>query len=299
MQFKAAAAEPSPLTNAQLEALMLPPDGWKLDKEILDAHLWRIYTEFSEEPKTEIVVYGFWPALIRLNIEKKQVKRIPGYAGSLGKLLADGLNSPEPAKKNKSELWLRQSLILYFAGFRLSRNEGQRPYAPWIKPEDCRLLDQMADHYIAGQKIMQVGKNTQQEASDELLTEWLAEPGTRTVADVLSYFDVVQPNQVNLPADYTYPISWGWYLLEGNKQMFAYVGLDNDAYDLNAHWLSSGTLPENSDNPFRLWLRDVYFAFMAGKELFESKPIPTTDKHRQILQKEALKQWWAGLEKQK
>jgi hypothetical protein len=298
MQFKAAAAEPSPLTNAQLEALMLPPDGWKLDKEILQTHLWLIYPQFIEEPESEIVVFGFWPAFM-LDIEKMHVTRIPGYAGSLGELLTDGLNSPDLARKKKSELWLRQSLILYFAGFRLSRNEGQRPYAPWIKPEDCRLLDQITDQYLAAQKIIQLGVNPQQDASDELLTEWLTEPGTRTVADVSGYFDVVQANHDAMPACYTYPIRWVWCREKGNKQMFAYIGLGKDTYDFHAHWLPGATLPEKLDDPFRLWLRDVYLSFMAGKELFESKPIPTTDQHRQMLQKEALKQWWAGLEKQK
>lgn len=134
-------APPQQLTTEQLKDLLLPPVGWKFDREVLRAHFWMTQAAGDDLPGEQrcFTVYPFWPAFFELWVEEGHVKQSsPGwYAGELGELLSDALESPDPAIQKKAALWLRQNLLLYFAGFRLSRIDGQRPYAPWIKPKDA------------------------------------------------------------------------------------------------------------------------------------------------------------------
>jgi len=51
--------------------------------------------------------------------------------------------------------------------------------------------------------------------------------------------------------------------------------------------------------PLGLWLRDVYLSYIAGKELLESKPLPTADDADGPRVKEAVQLWWKHIEKQK
>jgi hypothetical protein len=300
MQRQVSAAEPSPLTTAQLETLMLPPTGWKMDKEVLLDHLWLIASPESDREWPRIITYPFWPAFISLETDddRRIAQRFPGYHGTLGELLTDHLNSPDPAIKKKSELWLRQSLLLYFAGFRLSRvQKTQRSYAPWIKPEDARRLDHMADQYIAGQKIMKYGGKNPEEISDRLLAEWLSNPGACTLADVYGYFDALGATHDYLPLEFTYPINWAWLRGKGNKTFTPRTTFGHESSGAASWRLIPEELPPTTD-PVCLWLRDVYLSYIAGKELFESKTLPATDKEQSLMLKEALRQWWESIEKE-
>ncbi len=292
-------AQAPQLTIAQLEDLLLPPLGWKLDKQVLKAHFWRLLSTGDELPGVQwsFMVYPFWPAFFELEVAHGHViGREPGvYAGELGDLLYDALHSSDPAIQKKSALWLRQSLILYFAGFRMSKIGGQRPYAPWIKPDDARRLDRLADEYIARQKIIHAGKK-HEEVSDRLLTEWMKHPRSTALPDVVSYFDMLQASHESIAADYIFPIRWAWGRTKGNRELIPYTGIDHDMLGLYEYRLLPGTLPESTD-PLCLWLRDVYLSYIAGKELLEGKPLPMSDKAKAALLKDALQQWWAGIEK--
>ena len=293
-------AQAPQLTIAQLEDLMLPPLGWKLDKKVLKTHFWRTSSIADDLPGEQwsFMVYPFWPAFFELEVADGHVNaRAPGsYAGELGYLLSDALHSSDPAIQKKSALWLRQSLILYFAAFRMSKIGGQRPYAPWIKPADARRLDRLADDYIARQKIIHAGKE-HEEVSDRLLTEWFKHPRSIALPDVVSYFDMLQASHESIAVDYIFPIRWAWGRTKGNRELIPYTGIDHDMLGLHEYRLLPGTLPE-STNPLCLWLRDVYLSYIAGKELLEGKQLLLEDKESEPLLKEALQQWWAGLEKQ-
>ena len=298
----AAAEGPQPqLTISQMEIILLPPLGWKVDREVLKTHFWSICPPiFAGEEETSLTVYPFWPAFYQLEVKDAHIEeRTPGrYQGELGKLLSSGLKSTNPVIQKKSQLWLHQSLILYFTGFRLSRLEGQRPYAPWIKPKEAKQLDQMTDEYVARQKVIRAGNNPTVEVTDHLLAGWMASPPSSTLADIVGYYDVLEANHDWLSVDYTYPISWTWLRGTGNKKLVARTGIDNDLYGFHTHWLPLSTLPSKTNDPVRLWLRDVYLCYIAGKELLEGKQLLLEDKASEPLLKEALQQWWAGLEKQ-
>lgn len=293
-------APPQQLTTGQLKDLLLPPVGWKFDREVLRTHFWMTHAAGDDLPGEQrcFTVYPFWPAFFELWVQEGHVKQSsPGwYAGELGELLSDALESPDPAIQKKAALWLRQNLLLYFAGFRLSRIDGQRPYAPWIKPEDARRLDQMADAYVASQKVMRAGKE-QQEISALLLTGWITHPRSTALADVVSYYDMLQASHESIAVDHIYPVRWVWGRTQGNLTMVASTSIDSDMLDLHSHRLLPGTLPDSS-NPVCLWLRDVYLSYIAGKQLLEARHLRLKDEKDEPLLKDALQQWWAEVEKQ-
>ncbi|MDB6007016.1 MAG: hypothetical protein JWR15_4003 [Prosthecobacter sp.] len=300
MQPQASAAEPIPLTTAQLEALMLPPVGWKIDKQVMPDHLWMVTD--PEGFASRLTVYPFWPAFISLELhdDMRVCKRFQGYAGTLGALLADALDSPDPAIKKRAELWLRQSLILYFTGFRLSKFAGEspRPYAPWIKPQDARRLDQVADQYLARQRVLVHSGMPQEEISDRELAKWLSNPGGTTLAAVYGYFDAVGATHDYLPVKFLYPINWTWSRNRGNQTLTPAQGFGDDLSYTYTDRLIGSELPD-SPAPLSLWLRDVYLSYMAGKELFESKPLPAANNDDGPRVKEAVQLWWKHIEKQK
>lgn len=297
-----AAAEQPRLTTEQLQNLMLPPLGWKVDKEVLRAHFWQTRTAGDDLPGAQslFIIYPFWPAFFELGVENGQVKdrMLRSYGNNLGELLSDALAAPDAAIRRKSALWLRQSLVLYFAGFRLSTIGGQRPYAPWIKQEDARRLDQMADAYVAGQKVMRMEK-TQHEISALQVTEWITHPRSTSLTDIVSYYDMLQASDASIAVDHIYPVRWVWGRNKGNLTMSACTSINSDLLDPHSYLLLPGTLPEDSAAPVCLWLRDVILSYIAGKELLEGKPLRLEDKEDEPLLKEALQQWWAELEKLK
>ena len=301
-RISAADAPPAPplqISTAELETLMLPPRGWKLDKEVLDHYFW-LMPDYVPGRAPYVVIYPFWPAFINLNITRDEGRiseRTPGYEGAVGELLTDGLNSPDPKVKRKAALWLRHSLLLYFSGIRLSTANGGKDYAPWIKKEDARRLDQQTDHFMAGLNPM-LSRGPRPEAISHLkLEEWLSDPGGKTFAAVSSYFDVIGATHYSLSADFVYPICWSWGRERGNKTLYYLpcYGDEIHATDDVRHLLGNEPPPEKG--PLSLWMREVFLSYIAGKELLEGKALQLEDKESEPLLKEALQQWWAGIEK--
>ncbi len=300
MQPQASAAEPIPLTTSQLEALMLPPVGWKIDQQEIQDHLWTVAD--AEGIAARLTVYPFWPAFISLELDDdmRVFKRFPGYNGTLGELLADALDSPDPARKKRAEAWLRQCLILYFTGFRLSKLGGESPrrYAPWIKPQDARRLDQVADSYLARQRVLIHSGMHPEEISDRELTRWLSNPGGTTLSAVYGYFDAVGATHSLLRVNFLYPINWTWMRNRGNHTLTPTQGFGDDLSYTYTDRLIGSELPD-TNAPLSLWLRDVYLSYIAGKELLESKPLPTASDEDGPRVIEAVRQWWEHIEKQK
>ncbi|MDB6007015.1 MAG: hypothetical protein JWR15_4002 [Prosthecobacter sp.] len=300
-QRAAAEVPPPQISTEQLEALMLPPPGWKLNSKELSNYFWLQPIWATNEVPGSIVIHPFWPAFNAMDLDAELCvsERLPGYNGSLGGLLADGLNSADPAVKRRAALWLRHSLILYFTGIRLSTLNGVKPYAPWIKPEDVRRLEQLADHFLAGLKPMHSTGPQPEEISHFQLVEWLSDPGGRSIAAVGSYFDFLNAGTWSLSAEFVHPIDWSWRRSRGNKDLSLLLEYAmEDLGNYTALSLMGGKEP-TAREPRGLWLREVYLSFIAGKELFESKHLPMTDKAKAALLKDALQQWWAGIEKEK
>ncbi len=299
MAGTAASGQPQ-LSTEELQNLMLPPLGWKVDQEVMKAHFWQTRTVGDDPPgePSLFIVYPFWPAFFELGVENGQVKdrMLRSFGYNLSELLSDAQESPDAAIRRKSALWLRQNLVLCFAGFRLSKIGGQRPYAPWIKPEDAQRLDQMADAYVAGQKLMRIGK-AQKEISALQVTEWITHPHSTTLTDIVSYYDMLQASDASIAVDHIYPVRWVWGREKGNLTMRASTTIDSDLLDAYAYRLIPGTLPASSD-PVCLWLRDVLLSYIAGKELLEGKRLRLKDKEDEPLLQKALRQWWAALEEQ-
>jgi hypothetical protein len=297
-----AAAEPAEqpqLTLEQLENLMLPPPGWKVDEKVLKAHFWRLHTLDDDAPgEPNISVYPFWPAFFEVVTENGRVKEhsMRTYGNLLGGLISDAMFSPNPDLKTRSALWLRQNLILYFAGFRLSKLGGQRPYAPWIKPADARRLDRLADEYVAAQKVIRVAQG-HEEITALLMIDWITHPRSTALTDVISYYDLLQASDESIAVDHIYPIRWVWARRRGESKLVSFTSMNNDLGDLYADKLLHGSLADSKD-PVCLWLRDVILSYIAGKELLEGKQLLLEDKASEPLLKDALQQWWAGLEKQ-
>ena len=302
MPLSASAAEPIPLTTTQLETLMLPPVGWKVDQGEIQDHLWMVAA--LDADTSRLIVYPFWPAYISLalNEDMRVTKRFPGYHGVLGELLKDALDSPDLARKKRAELWLRQCFILYFTGFRLSKffgeGEAHRPYAPWIKPEDARRLDQVADQYLARQRVLIHSGMHPEEISDREAARWLSKPGGTSLSAVYGYFDAVGATHDYLPLTFIYPINWTWTRNRGNQTLTPAQGFGDDLSHTYTGRLIGSELPD-SNTPLSLWLRDVYLSYIAGKELFESKLLPAADNDDGPRVKEAVQLWWKHTEKQK
>ncbi|MDI1311377.1 hypothetical protein [Prosthecobacter sp.] len=314
----AAAEQPqAQLSITELESLLIPPVGWKLDKEVLRNHFWLLSDSNDELPGGEewiFTVYPFWPAFFQFTVRNEHVNEngASRYPGELGALLSDALHSPDPAIKKKAALWLHQSLTLYFAGFRLSKRPDfladnsadsspsklheQRPYAPWIKPEDARRLDLLADKYISAQRVIKTGKE-QEEVSPMLALDWITRPRSRALPDIVSYYDMLGASPSSIAVDHIYPFRWSWGRNKGNLTMTPYVGIDLDMPGLRSYRLIPDRLPPSTD-PVCLWLRDVILSYIAGKELLEGKKLPLADKSAEAPLQDALQQWWSDLEKQ-
>lgn len=296
----AAEPQPAPLTIERMENLMLPPSGWKKDVSVLREHFWTMYDSgFSPFENPPFIIYPFWPAFFEIDVRDGRVEqRSPGeYKGALGALLHDALHSRDTSIQKRSRLWLRQNLTLYFAGFRLSRLDGsQRPYAPWIKTVDARILDEVADSYLAAQKAIFCGKD-RVEVTCRVLTDWMKHPASDALTDIVGYYDMLNANYDSISVEYVYPVSWAWTRVKNNRELFPYTSIDHDVYDLYARRLLPGSLPDSSE-PVCLWLRDVYLAYIAGKELLEGKRLRLKNAEDEALLQEALRQWWAALEEQ-
>jgi hypothetical protein len=291
---------PQQLTTDELENLLPPPVGWKVDEKVLRIHFWRLLTPDDDRPGEPVLtVYPFWPAFFEIVVENGRVKErsMRTYGDSLGGLISDAVYSKDPVLKARSALWLRQNFILYFAGFRLSKIWGQRPYAPWIKPEDARRLDRLADEYVAAQKVIRVAQG-HEEITALLMTDWITHPRSTALTDVISYYDMLQANDETIAVDHIYPIRWVWGRRRGEQSLGACTSIDRDLGDLYSDRLLPSSLPDSTD-PVCLWLRDVMLSYIAGKELLEGKHLLLKDKESQPLLKEALQQWWKNVEKQK
>lgn len=295
-----ARAEQPQLTTQQLQELLLPPLGWKVDKEVLNSYFWQIHpigNGHTGEP--DFIIYPFWPLFFEIVAENGQVKdsrpRTSYY--SVGELLSDALKSPVPATQKKSARWLRQCLILYFVGIRLSKIGGQKPYAPWIKPEHARRLDQMADEYVSRQKMMRVGKEPT-EITALSVVEWITHPRSTKLTDIVHYYDMLQASDASIAVDHIYPVRWMWSRSSGNLTLEAGTSINSDRLDAYAYELLPGTLPDDSTDPVSLWLRDALLAYIAGKELLEGKHLRLKATEEEPLLKDALQQWWAEVEKQ-
>lgn len=291
---------PQQMTTEQLEDLLMPPVGWKLDMKLLSTHFWHtqdLSDEILQEPN--LIYYPFWPAFFELVVQDGHVKERYMRDGEyfLGGLISDALTSPDPVIKKRSALWLRQNLVLYFAGFRLSKINGQRPYAPWIKPEDARRLDRMADEYVAAQKEIRVGRDNLEIDAKQMIS-WILRPRSTALTDVVSYYDMMQASDASIAVDHIYPIRWIWSRRKGNQKMQSHTSIDYDVGNQYSDWLLPSSLPDSTD-PVCFWLRDVMLSYIAGKELLEGKHLQLEDKEDEPHLKEALQQWWAELERQK
>lgn len=281
------------VTMENLQSWMLPPEGWKVDFEVLDQYFWLKKPALGFRPE-DVWVSPFLGVEIDLGIEKGHVTRHDiGDFYINGSPLDQALKSKDDATRTAAQVWLRQSIVLYYAGFHLAHRTGRTTYAPWITPVQEKQINSVVDEYLAQLKPLKVktdeyGVSKEIPCSDETLFELITTLKDKSHATVLDFYG----------EDFTlfvYPVYWVWNKEEDSDDRWVYRPWTNDNVSENYMAdLIGGTLPQNEDNKIRLWCRDVYLSYLAGKQLLEKKSCPIKDGSKSAFLEAAIQEWWRG-----
>lgn len=282
------------VTTENLQSWMTPPRDWKVDFEVLDQYFWLIKPALGLR-KDMVMIAPFWPAFISLDFDRDEKLRShpEGFSGD-GYAIEKNLKSENAATREATEIWLRQSLILYYAGFRLSHYHGKNTYAPWISREHEKQINGVVDEYIAQLKPMKVKTDGKEvPCLDETLFDLITTLKDKKRGTVLDFYGGYQTDASHIPALLVYPLYWLWRKEDDSSDMWAYRPWTNDNVSENYMFgLIGGTIPENKDNRARLWCRDVYLSYLAGKQLFENKSCPIEDGSKAAFLEAAIQGWW-------
>jgi hypothetical protein len=296
--------QPEWISTEELQSAMFPPGGWKIDFNTLDQYFWLLG---APRDHSGIPIMPFWPASVELLFdgETNVVAEVPPRY--LEVVLDRRLQSDDAAAREATNIWLRQSTILYFAGFRMSKHKDIS-YAPWIQPEQLRKINGVVDHYLSRLKPMKIqasqfGVAKEIVCADTALFDIMGKLGDREKTTIFRYWGTYNSYKTIVPAYFIYPLYWNWVPSgedsDNTPAFFAYQPyLNSDVSESYMAHLIGGTLPELEDDKVRLWCRDVYLSFLAGKLLFENKLCPIKDCNQQAFLDSAVQEWWVRARKQ-